>query len=133
MILNDGDIVKHFKGKNLIEKNIYEIVSVNPKYTGTKEFTEEPVVVYKSIFQGGISFVREYSDLVQELTDEEKEEYGQDNRVNLLTESELEEIKKPEFVEKKLAYISVKYANASKVTEKITDTVKSNDIVWKRK
>lgn len=133
MFLNDGDIVKHFKGKNLIEKNIYEIVSVNPKYTGTKEFTEEPVVVYKSIFQGGISFVREYSDLIQELTAEEKEEYGQDNRVNLLSESELEEIKKPEFVEKKLAYISVKYANAGKVTEKITDTVKSNDIVWKRK
>ncbi len=133
MILNDGDIVKHFKGKNLIEKNIYEIVSVNPKYTGTKEFTEEPVVVYKSIFQSGMAFVREYSDLVEELTDEEKEEYGQTNRINLLTESELEEIKQPEFVEKKLAYISAKYAKGNKEDKKATEAIDSNNVVWKRK
>ena len=33
MILKAGDIVKHFKGEDLIEKNIYKIISVNPKYT----------------------------------------------------------------------------------------------------
>lgn len=125
MILNEGDIVKHFKGKDLIEKNIYEIVSIDPKYTGTKEFTEEPVVVYKSIFQGGKSFVRELSDLIQELSEDEKEQYGQENRINILTDEELKTIKDKEFIEKKLAYISLKYGEET--------LPNSANIVWKLK
>lgn len=120
MILKDGDFVKHFKGKTLVEKNIYEIVSVNPKYTGTKEYSSEPVVIYRSIFQPGKSFVREYSDLVQELTDEEKMEYSQENRVNILTEDELMLIKTDEFIEKKLEYIASKYGDACSKDEIIS-------------
>lgn len=109
MELRTGDIVKHFKGKNLIEKNIYEIVSVNPEYTGTNEFLKEPVVVYTSIFQEGKCFVREYSDLVKELTPEQKEEYGQTYRIEPLTDEELGIIKTNAFILAKLEYIEKKY------------------------
>lgn len=110
MILKKGDIVKHFKGKDLIEKNIYEILAVNPEYTGTNIFPIAPVVIYTSLFQEGKTFVREYSDLVTELSPEKKEEYGQTFRVEVLTEAELDYIKMPDFIEQKKAYLESKYA-----------------------
>lgn len=109
MELKKGDIVKHFKGHNLIEKNIYEIVSVNPEYTGTGKFTEEPIIVYSSLFQDGKNFVREESDLIQELSLEEQEEYGQEHRIDLLTDEELNLIQSQAFINAKLAYINEKY------------------------
>ena len=32
-----GDLCKHFKGKTLLEKNIYEIIAINAMYTGENE------------------------------------------------------------------------------------------------
>lgn len=32
-----GDLCKHFKGKDLIQKNIYEVLEIGVKYTGTAE------------------------------------------------------------------------------------------------
>lgn len=110
MILKKGDIVKHFKGKDLIEKNIYEILAVKPEYTGTNVPPIAPVVVYTSLFQEGKTFFREYSDLVTELSPEKKEEYGQTFRVEVLTKAELDYIKTPDFIKKKKAYLESKYA-----------------------
>ena len=52
MELKVGDLCKHFKGANLLEKNIYEIIAINVTYTGDK--AKEPIenlVVYKNVFQ----------------------------------------------------------------------------------
>lgn len=110
MELKEGMFVKHFKGSNLIEKNIYQIISVNPKYTGTRE-DMEPVVVYSSYFQEGKTFVRELADLVEELSDEEKMIYKQNHRVEPLTLEETEYIKTNDFINAKLAYIEEHYGN----------------------
>lgn len=108
MILKKGDYVKHFKGETLVEKNIYEIIAVNPEYTGEKpDFSE--LIIYTPVFQKGKCFVREYDDLVKELSLEEQAMYHQQHRIDLLTEEELELIKTDEFIAKKMAYIEEKY------------------------
>lgn len=109
MILKQGDYVKHFKGENLIEKNIYEILAVNPAYTGEKEVFPE-VVIYAPLFQTGKCFVREYDDLVCELTQEQQELYHQQHRIDLLTEDELSLIKTEDFIKEKMAYLEEKYS-----------------------
>lgn len=109
MLLKKGDIVKHFKGKDLIEKNIYIILAVNPEYTGDKDFDCESAVVYAPLFQEGKTFIREYDDLIKPLSDEEKVIYSQERRVDVLTEDELELIKTEEFIKKKREYIEEKY------------------------
>lgn len=106
--LKKDDIVKHFKGKNLIEKNVYRILAVNPIYTGTKTFPTEAVVIYEPLFQSDKVFVREYADLVTELSDEQKELYGQNFRVEPLTEAELVLLTSPTFIRDKKAYIEEK-------------------------
>ena len=89
-----GDLCKHFKGKNLREKNIYEILEMGVKYSGDASAnTIENLVVYKNIFQGKI-FAREYEDLVAELPEEKQELYGQKYRVQKLTQDEIAEVKK---------------------------------------
>lgn len=88
-----GDLCKHFKGKNLSEKNIYEILEIGVKYSGDK--SEQPIenlVVYKNIFQNKI-FAREIQDLISELPKEKQELYGQKHRVEILTSEEIEEVK----------------------------------------
>ena len=85
MILKKGDLCKHFKGKNLQEKNIYEVLETGVNYSG--DASENPIkdlVIYKNIRQGKI-FAREMSDLVAELTPEKQQEFGQKHRVDLLT------------------------------------------------
>ena len=89
-----GDLCKHFKGKTLEEKNIYEILEVGVKYSG--DASEKPIenlVVYKNIFQGKI-FAREIEDLVAELSPEKQAEFGQRYRVEKLTEEEIAYVKK---------------------------------------
>jgi len=89
-----GDLCKHFKGKNLSEKNIYEILEMGVKYSG--DASEKPIenlVIYKNIFQGRI-FARELEDLIAELPKEKQELYGQKHRVEKLTPSEILEVKK---------------------------------------
>lgn len=109
MNLKVGDIVKHFKGETLVEKNIYEILAINIKYTGDNDIDLSSLVVYKPLFQSDKYFAREYDDLVSELNDEEKLKYNQDTRIQLLTEEELEIIKTDDFRIKKEEYIRNKY------------------------
>ena len=93
MILKKGDLCKHFKGKNLQEKNIYEVLETGVNYSG--HASENPIkdlVIYKNIRQGKI-FAREMSDLVAELTPEKQQEFGQKHRVDLLTKEEIEIVK----------------------------------------
>ena len=93
MILKKGDLCKHFKGKYLQEKNIYEVLETGVNYSG--DASENPIkdlVIYKNIRQGKI-FAREMSDLVAELTPEKQQEFGQKHRVDLLTKEEIEIVK----------------------------------------
>ena len=93
MILKKGDLCKHFKGKNLQEKNIYEVLETGVNYSG--DASENPIkdlVIYKNIRQGKV-FAREMSDLVVELTPEKQQEFGQKHRVDLLTKEEIEIVK----------------------------------------
>lgn len=92
-MLKKGDLCKHFKGKNLDEKNIYEILEVGVKYSG--DASDKPIenlVVYKNIFQGNI-FVRELADLEEVLSPEKQAEYGQVHRVEKLNDDEIKYIK----------------------------------------
>lgn len=109
MELKVGDLCKHFKGTNLIEKNIYEIVAINVKYTGTKELDTSELVVYRPLFQEGLFFTREYEDLVSELSQEEQDMYHQLHRIDLLTDEEKLEINDDDFIAKKYEYINSKY------------------------
>ena len=109
MELKVGDIVKHFKGETLIEKNIYEILAINVKYTGDNDIDLSSLVVYKPLFQKDKYFAREYDDLVSGLNDEEKSKYNQNTRIQKLTEEELKIIKTDDFKIKKEEYIQNKY------------------------
>ena len=89
-IFKVGDLCKHFKGENLSQKNIYKIIAVNVTYSGDK--SQEPLnnlVVYENIFQSGKTFVREYKDLVEELSKEKQNKYNQKYRVEKLTKEEI--------------------------------------------
>ena len=110
--LNIGDLCKHFKGKNLIEKNIYEIVATNVKYTGEVENCRQlNLVVYKNIFQENKFFTREYEDLVGELSEEKQKQYNQKYRCQKLTTEEINEIKSEEFIRDKKIYMDKKGMN----------------------
>ncbi|HBC84991.1 MAG: hypothetical protein J6D03_06310 [Clostridia bacterium] len=98
-----GDLCKHFKGKSLLEKNIYKIIATNVTYSGDK--LEEPLnnlVVYENIFQNGKTFTREYKDLVEELSEEKKNTYNQIYRVEKLTEEEIKLVNSEEFKKEKM-------------------------------
>ena len=103
-----GDLCKHFKGKTLLEKNIYKILLLNVIYSGdnaTKKLDD--LVVYENIFDGKI-FTREASDIFTELSLEKQGEFNQIFRVQKLTDAEIEEVSTEEFKVKKLAYINSK-------------------------
>lgn len=104
-----GDLCKHFKGTNLIEKNIYEIVAVDVLYTGDNALDFSNIIIYRSIFQNNKFFAREEKDLIEELTEEQKQKYNQIHRVDLLTEEEIKLIKDKDFKKEKEAYIASKY------------------------
>ena len=109
MELKTGMICKHFKGETLVEKNIYEILAMDMTYTGDGDVDLSSLVVYRPLFQEGKVFAREYEDLVEELSSEEKELYHQDYRVEPLNEEELETIKTEEYRVLKNIYIKNKY------------------------
>jgi len=93
-MLKKGDLCKHFKGKDLNEKNIYEILEIGVKYSGDASDTPiENLVVYKNIFQNKI-FARELEDLITELPQEKQAQYGQRYRVEKLTPEEIVEVKR---------------------------------------
>lgn len=92
-MLKKGDLCKHFKGSNLNEKNIYEILEVGVTYSG--DASDKPIqnlVIYKNIFQGKI-FARELEDLIEELSPEKQKQFGQKYRVEKLTEEEILQVK----------------------------------------
>ena len=108
-MLKKGDWCKHFKGMNVSEKNMYEIIEMGAKYSGeASEKTIENLVVYKNIFQDKI-FVREYEDLIAELSPEKQELYGQKYRVQKLTTEEIELVKKEIETKKEMKIIGKKY------------------------
>lgn len=115
MELKEGMICKHFKGKNLVEKNIYQILAVGVTYTGDSSVDLSEMVVYKPLFQEGKVFAREYKDLVAELTEEQSLEYGQTQRVEPLNDEELNMIRSDEFTFEKLSYIQEKYGTKKTV------------------
>lgn len=103
-----GDLCKHFKGENLVEKNIYEILEVGVKYTGECEQLEEPLIVYRNIFQEGKVFAREEKDLIAELAIEKQEKFHQIHRVEKLTKEERKQIQTEEFQKAKMEYMCMK-------------------------
>lgn len=106
MNIKVGDLCKHFKGNSLLEKNIYEIITVGVTYTG--ESANKPLdnlVVYKNLFQEGKLFTREYDDLIRELSEEKQKQYGQKHRIEKLTEGEIKTVKSEQFIKEKLEYM----------------------------
>ena len=55
--IKTGEYYKHFKGKNLVEKNIYEIIATKVTYTGEKMSDVKDLVVYKNIFDNKIIYL----------------------------------------------------------------------------
>lgn len=109
MNIKVGNLCKHFKGKDLIEKNIYEILQVGVIYTGENANNPlENLVVYRNIFQKDKFYVREYNDLIEELSEEKQKQYRQVHRIEKLTEEEIKLIKSEEFRNEKLKYIENK-------------------------
>lgn len=112
MIYKIGMLCKHFKGNNLLEKNIYKIEKIGVNgididdtiitYTGTGELkTSSNLVIYSNIFQDNKLFCREYDDISKELSEEKKETFNQIIKVQPLTEDEIDIISGPDFVQKK--------------------------------
>ena len=96
MIYKIGMLCKHFKGNNLLEKNIYRIeqIGVDGKdinsnlitYTGDNDlFTSKNLVVYSNIFQDNKLFVREYEDISKELDEEKKKLVWRETHVNQIS------------------------------------------------
>ena len=107
-----GMLCKHFKGKDLLEKNIYRIEQIGMvgedvnetyiTYTGDGNLkSASNLVMYSNIFQDHKLFCREYEDLCKELDEEQKEMFNQSIRVEPLTEEEIEIVNSEEFIERK--------------------------------
>lgn len=121
MIYEIGMLCKHFKGTDLLEKNIYRIekLGVNGTdidgtlitYTGDGDLsTATNLVVYSNIFQDNKLFCREYEDISGELSDEKKTMFNQTIKVQPLTEEEIKIINNAYFIENKKEYIVKKYS-----------------------
>ncbi len=121
MIYNIGMLCKHFKGNDLLEKNIYRIenLGVNGSnidesqitYTGDGILaTATNLVVYSNIFQDNKLFCREYEDISGELSDEKKEMFNQNIKVQPLTDEEISIVNSEEFIEKKKELVAKKFS-----------------------
>ena len=113
-------LCKHFKGKDLLEKNIYRIekLGVNGTdidktlvtYTGDNELdTATNLVVYSNIFQDNKLFCREYEDISSELTEEKKLMFHQNLKVQPLTLEEIDLVNSEEFIREKSIVVSKKF------------------------
>jgi len=121
MIYKVGMLCKHFKGKDLIEKNIYRIEKLGVRgididestvtYTGEKDLKDATnLVVYSNIFQEGKLFCREYEDISSELSDDKKAMYNQEIRVQPITSEEESIISEDDFIENKKEYVLRKFS-----------------------
>ena len=122
MIYKVGMLCKHFKGKNLIDKNIYRIEELNVKgsdvdtdkisYTGEGNMLDsDNLVVYSNIFQENKYFVREYEDLAGELPLDKQKQFGQKLRVEPLSEGEIEIVNSKDYEIKKFKSTEEKFRN----------------------
>ena len=120
MIYKIGMLCKHFKGENLLEKNIYRIEQIGVEgkdinetlitYTGDGELlTAKNLVVYSNIFQENKLFAREYDDISGELSSEKKEMYNQEIKVQPLTKIEIDMINEDNFVTEKNKLVLSKF------------------------
>ena len=120
MMYEVGMLCKHFKGKDLYEKNIYRIEALNVlgkdidqskiTYTGDGNLlTAKNLVVYSSIFQDNKTFAREYDDISAPMSEEKQNLYGQTSRVEPLTEEEIKTVNDSIFIKKKKEYVLKKY------------------------
>ena len=120
MIYKIGMLCKHFKGENLLEKNIYRIEQLGVEgkdinetlitYTGDGELlTAKNLVVYSNIFQENKLFAREYDDISGELSSEKKEMYNQKIKVQPLTKIEIDMINEDNFVTEKKKLVLSKF------------------------
>ena len=120
MIYKIGMLCKHFKGENLLEKNIYRIEQIGVEgkdinetlitYTGDGELlTAKNLVVYSNIFQENKLFAREYNDISGELSSEKKEMYNQEIKVQPLTQIEIDMINEDNFVTEKKKLVLSKF------------------------
>ncbi len=121
MIYKVGMLCKHFKGNDLLEKNIYRIEKLGVKgtdidktlvtYTGEKELdTATNLVVYSNIFQDNKLFCREYEDISSELNDEKKLMFNQNIRVQPLTLEEIDLVNSEEFIKNKTEAVLKKFS-----------------------
>ena len=121
MIYKVGMLCKHFKGKDLLEKNIYRIeqIGVDGKdidesiitYTGEGNLKSSTnLIVYSNIFQDNKMFCREYEDISQELSSEKQQEFCQKTKVQPLTEEEQIYIGYESFIETKKQLILKKFS-----------------------
>ena len=109
-VFKEGSLCKHFKGKRLMDKNIYRIISFNNKgkdldsnikYTGVKDVLKATnLVVYQNIFNKML-FARELDDFYVEIEKEKQEEFGQMHRVEPLSEEEEKKVSSKQFIIKK--------------------------------
>lgn len=120
MIYKIGMLCKHFKGENLLEKNIYRIEQIGVEgkdinetlitYTGDGELlTAKNLVVYSNIFQENKLFAREYDDISGELSSEKKEMYNQEIKAQPLTKIEIDMINEDNFVTEKKKLVLSKF------------------------
>lgn len=121
MIYKVGMLCKHFKGTDLLEKNIYRIekIGVNGSdidtslitYTGDGELsTATNLIVYSNIFQDNKLFCREYEDISGKLSEEKKEQFNQMIKVQPLTDEEISIISSEEFIQNKNEMVAKKFA-----------------------
>ncbi|MBQ9013368.1 MAG: hypothetical protein IJ094_07435 [Bacilli bacterium] len=121
MVYKIGMFCKHFKGSDLLEKNIYRIENLGVNgldideslitYTGDGELkTATNLVVYSNIFQNNKLFCREYEDISGELSDEKKVMFNQIIKVQPLTNEEIAIINSAEFIEKKKELVAKKFS-----------------------
>lgn len=120
MIYEVGMLVKHFKGSNLLEKNIYRIERLGVlgkdidenviTYTGDNELlTAINLVVYSNIFQDDKLFAREYEDISSEMSLEKQELYHQKRKVEPLTDEEIKQVNDEKFIEEKKKLVLAKF------------------------
>ena len=121
MIYKIGMFCKHFKGTNLFEKNIYRIENIGVDgsnideslitYTGDGILsTATNLVVYSNIFQDNKLFCREYEDISGELSNEKKEMFNQNIKVQPLTDEEISIINSEDFIKNKKELVAKKYS-----------------------
>ena len=120
MIYKVGMLCKHFKGKDLLEKNIYRIEQLGIKgtsidtslitYTGEGNLEEATdLVVYSNIFQKDKLFCREYSDISSKLSEEKRAMFNQDMRVQPLTQEEIDLVNSEDFIKEKTEAVAKKF------------------------